>query len=184
MKKTNRPKPTARAALATDIPQIVGLVRNVHEEVETVFSFNELHAWKHMIDLVFGGVSFVAEIEGEIVGVIMAVPIDLAFAQTKHLETAHWYIRPDARSSGAGAVLLEAMEHHADAEGIVVIFHQADYHSALNGKRNNSRAVERVYRSRGYEGPLDVATVGHQGPRVGVSYRYPPREAESSQPAP
>lgn len=177
----NRSKPTAREALPMDIPQIVDLVRSVHDEVETSIAFDEKHAWKHMTDIVFSGVSFVAEIDDEIVGVIMAVHIDVAFAQTNHLETAHWYTRPDARSTGAGAVLLEAMENYADEKDIIVIFHQADYHSALNGKRNNSRAVERVYRSRGYEGPLDLATVGHEGRRVGVSYRYPPHSAKRSQ---
>ncbi|MGX9356759.1 N-acetyltransferase family protein [Roseobacteraceae bacterium S113] len=172
---------TIREAVAADIPQLVELVRTVHEEVDTELAFVENHAWEHMTYNVCNGVSYVAEAHGQIVGLIAAAFIDVAFAQTENLETLHWYIAPNARSTKAGSLLLDALEQHADQNGIVVIFHQADYHSALNGKRNNSRAVERIYRSRGYEGPLDVATVGHGGRRVGVSYRYPARQEDASQ---
>lgn len=95
---------------------------------------------------------------------------------TKDLETHHLYILPHARSTNAAALLLDAVEAFANERDIVVIFHQMDYHSALNGKANNSRVVERLFRLRGYEGPVDTATVGQEGGRVGVSYRY---QAES-----
>lgn len=176
MKQLDHMKLKIRKAEPSDIPNHVSVLEAVADESDSRYAFNEAHAWEHLTNLICNGVCFVAEADHEIVGVLMCGYVDVAFAKTENLETYHWYVLPKARSTKVASLLLQAIETYADERGIVVIFHQTDYHSALNGRANNSRAVERAYKGRGYEGPLDIATVGYEGRRVGVSYRYPHRE--------
>ncbi len=161
-----------RKALPCDIPQIVELVRQVADECDDMEKFNEAHAWEHMTGIVCSGVSFLAEIDQTVIGVIMCGCVDLAYTQTRHLETQHLYVSPQARKSLAAISLLKAAEDYADGNGLVILFHQMDYQSAIYGRKNNSSRVERLYKSRKYEGPVDTGTVGRERRRVGISYRY------------
>lgn len=165
---------TIHRASAADIPKVVELLELVHAEAQTSLEFDASHAWEHVTGIVCNGVSFLATMNNETIGVVMCGYVDVAYAMTKALETHHLYVLPIARSSGAASQLLDAVEALANEQDTVAIFHQMDYHSALYGSANNSRVVERWFKSRGYEGPVDSANVGRDGQRVGVSYRYRP----------
>jgi len=161
-----------RQALHCDIPQIVELLKFVASESNGASQFDEHHSWEHVTGIVCNGVSFIAVLGDEIVGVIMCSYVNMGFVQTTHLETAHLYVLPSARNTRATANLLTAVEDYADRHEVVLILHQMDYQSAIYGGENNSLRVERLFRFRGYKGPVDTATVGPEQRRVGVSYRY------------
>lgn len=165
-------KIVVRKAGPSDIPQIVELVHQVADEKNDLDKFDEAHAWEHMTGIVCHGVSFIAEFDETVVGVVMCGRVDLAYSQTTHLETQHLYVSRQARKSQAAQGLLKAVEDYADKNGIVIIFHQMDYQSAIYGGRNNSARVERLFKSRGYDGPIDIGTVGSDQRRVGISFRY------------
>ena len=165
-----------RRANTSDISKIVSLLKFVSVEADIEYQFNEAHAWMHISHLVCDGVSFLASQQERIVGVVMCNRVDLGFAPTNHLETHHLYVHPDARSTDASRFMLDALERYADSNDIALILHQMDYICALTGQKNNSKLVERFFKMRGYEGPIDTATAVGQSARVGISFRYPKRE--------
>lgn len=167
--------PRVQNATPNDIPKIVELLRFVAKSASSDYAFDDAHAWSHVTSIVCNGVCFVLTEGNEVIGVVMCGFIDIGFAQTRHLETHHFYVMPNARDSKSAKMLLDALDDYADQQTVTVIYHQMDYHSALNGEKNNSRSVERLFRMRGYEGPIDTATVRDDARRVGISYRYPPR---------
>lgn len=161
-----------RIALPTDIPPIVAMLEQIARESGHAHLYDAPHTWEHVTRIVCRGVSFLAEANGQIVGVIMSSHVDIAFAQTAHLETQHFYVKPSMRRSRAAVSLLKALEEYADANGVVAIHHQMDYVSAISGVASNSDRVERLYRSRNYDGPVDEAFLCRPRLRVGLSYLY------------
>lgn len=160
-----------RLAKPHDIPAIVTILKEIAQQFHPDV-FDENHAWEHVTGIICDGVSFVAIDGRDIVGVLMCAKVDIAYAMTEHLETMHFYVSPPARKTPAAKKLLQALERYADERAVTVIFHQMDYQSALYGSRNKSHVIERLYRQRGYVGPVDIATVGDDARRVGVTYKY------------
>ena len=161
-------------ATVCDVPGLVDCARQSAQEAGPGWAarFDQAHAERHMSRLVIDGHCFVAKRHGAVIGLIACMPIDVGYARIADLETAHIYVRAEERASNAVFKLFEGVEAYAADNGLKVLFHQADYPSAIDGRRCNGDRVETLFRRRRYEGPIDIVYAAPDFTRVGITYLF------------
>lgn len=161
-------------ATVCDVPGLVDCALQSAREAgpDWAARFDQAHAERHMSRLVIDGHCFVAKRNGAVIGLIACMPIDVGYARIADLETAHIYVRAEERASKAVFKLFEGVEAYAADNGLKVLFHQADYPSAIDGRRCNGDRVETLFRRRRYDGPIDIVYSAPDFTRVGITYLF------------
>ena len=163
-----------RRAMPDDIPAIVKMMNVMQQERGAKCWFDPYHTWPHVTDLVCNGVSFVASLDSEAVGVVMCEYIELPYAKTKSLETAHLYVVPDKRQSRIVFDLLTAIEMYIKSQKIKLVIHYLDYLSVIEGGSNDLQRVVKLFEKRGYQGPIGDVIDSSTGHVIGQSYCFIP----------
>lgn len=161
-------------ATVSDILGLVACTRRSAAEAgqHWLQRFEQAHAERHMARLVVDGHCFIAKRGTAVVGLIACLPIDVGFMHVADLETAHIYVVPEERKSQAVFMLFGAVEAYASRHGLKVLFHQADYLSAIDGRVGNGSRVETLFKRRRYQGPVDILCTTPDFIRVGLTYLF------------
>lgn len=114
-----------RKADADDIPSLVRLGREMHEEAPTfnIHDFDEekLIALAHSPAMTEHGASFIAEINGEAIGMFCGVVVPHYFGHTLMANDLCLFVTKPKRGGTAAYRLIKAFEAWAIAHGAVVL---------------------------------------------------------------
>ncbi|WP_439543379.1 hypothetical protein [Hyphomicrobium sp.] len=134
--------------------------------------YDDDHCAAHVQKLIDAGVSFLLRKNGQAIGMVTCHAIDAGYALLADLETTHTYVIAEERSYVAISTLLKCVEEHAENKGVAVLFSQCDYRSAVLGNPGNSERVQKLYKLRGYRGPIGVIYAAAQSVPVGSTFLF------------
>lgn len=134
--------------------------------------YDDEHCDAHVQNLIDQGVSFILRKSADAIGMVTCHRIDAGYAVLADLETTHTYVVSEERSYVAISALLKAVEQHAENEGVAILFSQCDYRSAVVGNPGNSERVQKLYKLRGYRGPVGVIYAPPRFAAVGTTFLF------------
>ncbi len=134
--------------------------------------YDDDHCGDHVAKLIQAGLGFILRKEGNPIGMITCHRIDAGYAMLADLETTHTYVIAEERSYIAISALLKFVEEHAVREGVGVLFSQCDFRTAVVGDPGNSERVQKLYKLRGYRGPIGVIYSAPRCVPVGTTFLF------------
>jgi GNAT superfamily N-acetyltransferase len=147
-----------RAAVPTDIPALLSLIRR-YWEFEGIDGFEALRieqVLQRLIGDAAAGAVWVAESQGALVGYLVAVLVLSVEHRGWMAEIDEFFVLPAARGCGTGSRLLQAAEAALAKRGCVRL--QLQLGTANEGART-------FYRHRGYGARADYALFDKELPR-------------------
>lgn len=146
--------------------------------------YDDDHCDAHVQRLIDAGVSFLLRKGDNAIGMVTCHTIDAGYGLLADLETTHTYVVAEERSYMAISTLLKCVEDHATSKGVAVLFSQCDYRSAILGDPGNSERVQKLYKLRGYSGPIGVIYAAPRCVAVGATFLFNGATAEDIAPMP
>lgn len=135
-----------RAATEADFPALVILGRHFYEQ--TAYQrvpYSEAGAAEWYRLMLGCGLLFVAECDGKIIGVIGGLSSPFLINPEHGVGTELlWWVEPEHRKSGAGDLLMDAIENAARELGLT-------FWSMMTLAAVNPEAAARIYERRGYK---------------------------------
>lgn len=145
--------PTVRESVDTDRPRILAMgARFARESIYgQLFPGITDVVIEHLIDACQAvGIVFIAEVKGDVVGMIAGLPCVAALTGEPMVDELVWWVEPECRSARVGPMLLAALESWTYNSGAVVLKMVAPWGSDVGRylQRHGYTAVEVAHMKR------------------------------------